>query len=374
MIKVTLGSPASVAQKSIVSGERARITILAVSAVVVAAVAAAIQFMPGQAPPLSTTASPTFRGLPRACQDGEPLAEPTSARDVSWSPDGSVAAITLTTATRARPNEQPRVSLLRGPTWTRSDIAAGSSPRWSSDGRYLAFRAHAPDDRIEIFDVVRSTKAGEVTSDGVDYAWLGQRLVYWVGSDIHAWEGGATRTLSSVRLGAYRQSNAFFSSDGAAFLVYGLDQASESTGYLVGETESGVTTEVTDLRKKPTWSGFDQTLLVVGDSTVGLRLADGKTLETGRTRVPTDVVLWVPAPHTALVGRATTQNDPSTSFVTLQYWDGVALGPTAIVPWMTPEEAFRSRFSPDGTRLAVISFAPDKSSLNLRMFRCTAGA
>jgi hypothetical protein len=186
------------------------------------------------APPPAAVATGAL-ALPVQC--AAPIAVAASGRftDLAWSPDSGTLA-----ATTAPPGESPaRITLFYGSDWKAHDIGPGRGPRWSLAG-LLAFERPDRAGTLRIVDARSGHEVGQIADTSGAYAWDGEALVFFRGSELRTWRDG-TEELRAVVGSSYAPGKPYlarFSGDGSRFVVERRENG-KIAELFIGDTTDG---------------------------------------------------------------------------------------------------------------------------------------
>ncbi len=136
--------------------------------------------------------------------------------DFAWSADSSALAATSAPSGEAL----ERITLFYGPGWMAHDIGPGRGPRWSPAG-LLAFERPDRPGTLRIVDARSGTQVGQIDNTSAAYAWDGEALVFFRGSELRTWRDG-TEELRAVVGSSYAPTKPYlarFSADGSRFVI-----------------------------------------------------------------------------------------------------------------------------------------------------------
>jgi len=164
------------------------------------------------APPPAASSNAAL-GLPVQC--GASTAIAGRFADFAWSPDSSVLA-----ATSAPSGESvERIALFYGPGWKAHDIGPGRGPRWSPAG-LLAFERPDRAGTLRVVDPHSGQQVAQIDTTGAAYAWDGEGLVFFRGSELRTWRDGMEELRAVVAPSyATKPYVARFSADGSRFVI-----------------------------------------------------------------------------------------------------------------------------------------------------------
>jgi hypothetical protein len=257
--------------------------------------------------------------------------------DLAWSPDSMTLA-----ATRLADDGSPtRIALMHAPDWNARDIGEGRSPRWSASGELLAFE-QAPG-MLRVVNVRSGQQLATLASTSNAYAWQGDALLFWRGSQVRAW-GGAGDALRFEVASEYAPTRGFepsFSGDGSRVALVRREEG-RIAQFLFGATDDGrVSPQSTPVSYS--WSPVGRKLL--------LQSADGETLfneakqsaTIGRDQLAGVFVGWSPDGLRALFA--------TPASTTLLGWDGTRIDAVADAVLTDPRSLV---FARDARKVAAL--------------------
>ena len=186
------------------------------------------------APPPAVSANGAL-ALPAQCDAAIAAAVGGRFTDLTWSADSGTLA-----ATSAPPGEAlPRIVLFYGPDWKAHDIGPGRGPRWSPVG-LLAFERPDRPGTLRVVDARSGHEVGQIADTTGAYAWDGEALVFFRGSELRTWRDG-TEELRAVVGSSYAPGKPYlarFSGDGSRFVVERRESGKIAELFL-GDTKDG---------------------------------------------------------------------------------------------------------------------------------------
>ena len=320
----------------------------------------------------TTTATPASSvapaGDPLRCTQRVSLPAVNDAFEAEWSPDSKALALSAIATIPNDANvtgteEEQHLVLLDLATGATVNRGVGSEPKWSQSGTYLSYWI---DERT--LWIVKKTSVlpvGVLKPTEPNVQWVGDQLLFWSGPNILAWDGGATRLVSSVDPSLtprYPHDDAYFSADGARFTLTRYATTSEPTQRFIGTTKTGFATPLDDGGATfIEWSPVGQTLLLRSTGALTLRAMEtGATVASIATK-PGTVHQWLPDGRLAL-GTMTATIPAGNAYDTF----GV-IGATAAAT--LPNLLGIRAFSPDG-KYFVGAARTGLYSTELQLFRC----
>ena len=186
------------------------------------------------APPPAASSTGAL-ALPVQCSAATPLGGSAHLADLAWSADSATLA-----ATSIAPGESPtRITLFHGPDWKAHDIGPGRGPRWSPAG-LLAFEQSDRAGALRIVDTHSGREVGHLADTAGAYAWDGETLVFFRGSDLRTWHDGTDDLRAGVGL-SYAPAKPYlarFSGDGSRFVVERRENG-KIVELFLGDTKDG---------------------------------------------------------------------------------------------------------------------------------------
>ena len=288
------------------------------------------------APPLASSTTSAL-ALPVQCDASSAVAPSGRFADVAWSSDSSTLAATLTPA-----GTSSRITLFYGPDWKGQDIGLGRGPRWSQAG-LLAFERPDRPGSVRVIDTRSGAQVGQIDDTTGAYAWDGEALLFFRGTELWAWHDG-TEGLRATVGPSYAPAKPYvarFSADGSRFVIERREGAKIAELFL-GTTKDG---RASPLAAPITYSfapSGSRLVLDYGDRVT--LFAEAKASATMlKTDIPGTFAGWSPDGRRALF---------RTSSSALIGWDVMRLDEVARVPNGPGGEV---AFTPTGRWLASLN-------------------